>query len=131
MSQEEPGPIPGGKLEYAVLAAVWELGSASAREIYDRVGVPLGLVYTTTSRVLDRLQAKGLVSRDKTGKGFVYQARVARREVDRARLSHALSHVLGEQPRPALASLVDAIEAIDPGLVDELARAVEARRRSR
>lgn len=123
--------IPGGKLEYAVLAAVWELGSASARQVYDRVGAPLGLVYTTTARVLDRLQAKGLISRDRTGKGFVYQARVARREVDRARLSQALSQMLAEQPRPALASLVDAIEAIDPHLVDELARAVEARRRSR
>ena len=83
--------IPGGRLEYAVLAAVWDLGVATAREVYDRVGVPLGLVYTTTARVLDRLQAKGLVSRDKVGKSFAYRALVARREIDNVRMSRALS----------------------------------------
>ncbi len=114
-----------------MLAAVWDLGVATAREVYDRVGLPLGLVYTTTARVLDRLQAKGLVSRDKVGKSFAYRALVARREIDQARMSRALSGFLAEAPRPALASLVDAIEAIDPKLIDELARAVEARRRSR
>lgn len=123
--------IPGGKLEYAVLAAVWDLGVATTREVYDRVGAPLGLVYTTTARVLDRLHAKGLVWREKSGKSFGYRACVARREIDHARMSRALSGFLAEGPRPALASLVDAIEAIDPELIDELARAVEARRRSR
>jgi BlaI family transcriptional regulator, penicillinase repressor len=123
--------IPGGRLEYAVLAAVWDLGVATAREVYERVGAPLGLVYTTTARVLDRLQAKGLISRDKVGKSFAYRALVARREIDYVRMSRALSGFLAQEPRPALASLVDAIEAIDPTLIDELARAVEARRRSR
>ena len=123
--------VPGGKLEYAVLTAVWDLGAATAREVYDRVGAPLGLVYTTTARVLDRLQAKGLVSRAKVGKSFSYRASVARREIDHVRMSRALSGFLSHEPRPALASLVDAIEAIDPKLIDELARAVEARRRSR
>jgi len=118
-------------LEYAVLAAVWDLGVATARQVYDRVGVPLGLVYTTTARVLDRLQAKGLVSRDKVGKSFAYRACVARAEIDHVRMSRALSGFLAQEPRPALASLVEAIEAIDPKLIDELARAVEARRRAR
>jgi predicted transcriptional regulator len=123
--------IPGGKLEYAVLAAVWDLGAASAREVYDRVGAPLGLVYTTTARVLDRLHAKGLVARERPGKVFIYRARVARREIDHARMSRALSGFFSQEARPALASLVDAIESIDPNLIDELARAVEARRRAR
>jgi hypothetical protein len=41
-------PLPGGKLEYAVLVALWESGPLSAPEVHDRVGVPLDLVYTTT-----------------------------------------------------------------------------------
>jgi len=39
--------LPGGDLEYAVLAKLWELGTASARDIHDQVGEPTGLVYTT------------------------------------------------------------------------------------
>jgi BlaI family transcriptional regulator, penicillinase repressor len=124
-------PLPGGKLEYAVLAAIWDGGTVTARDVHRLVGVPLGLVYTTISRVLDRLFAKGLVSRERDGKQFRYRALAPRGEIDRARISRSVEGFLTTAPRPALASLVDAIEAIDPGLLDELARAVDARRRSR
>jgi predicted transcriptional regulator len=128
---EDDRSLPGGKLEYAVLEALWEGGVATARSVHERVGAPLGLVATTTTRVLDRLQAKGLVAREKTGKHFAYRAIAARPEIERARLSKALSGFLTREPSPAMASLVAAIESIDPGLVDELARAVELRRSSR
>ena len=131
MDDDRSPSLPGGKLEYAVLAALWEGGVATARDIHERVGLPLGLVYTTTARVLDRLQAKRLVAREKVGKLFGYRALVARPKVDGARLSQVLSGLLTRAPRPAMASLVDAIESIDPTLVDELAQAVELRRRSR
>ena len=124
-------PLPGGNLEYAVLVALWELDSASAREIHARVGEPEGLVYTTIAKVLDRLHAKGLVSRERSGKAFVYRAKVPRELVDRARARAALGRLLGPEPRPAMATLVDAVESMNPKLLDELARVVEARRRSR
>jgi BlaI family transcriptional regulator, penicillinase repressor len=123
--------LPGGKLEYAVLAALWESGVSSVRDIHRRVGVPLGLVPTTTARVVDRLQAKGLVSRKKNGRHFDYRASAFRPEIDRARLSAALSECVARAPSPAMASLVEAIESIDPSLLDELAQAVDRRRRSR
>ena len=124
-------PLPGGHLEYAVLVSIWEGGALTAREVHDRVGVPLGLVYTTTARVLDRLHAKGLVARDKRGKQFSYRAAAERPDVDRARISRTLSGLLTAGARPAVASLVEAIEEIDPALLDELSRAIEALRRSR
>jgi BlaI family penicillinase repressor len=123
-------PLPGGRLEYAVLVAVWQGGAISGRELHDRVGVPLGLVYTTTARVLDRLHAKGLVAREKDGKIFRYRASASRSEIDRARLARTLSSILVEGPRPALATLVEVLEEVDPGLLDELTRTISALRRS-
>lgn len=128
---DEAAPLPGGHLEYAVLVALWDAGRLTARQAHERVGVPLNHAYTTTTRVLDRLHAKGLVDRRRRNGVFVYKAAVARPAVDRARISKTLGHLFGEQPRPALASLVDALESIDPALLDELARAVAARRRPR
>jgi BlaI family penicillinase repressor len=125
------GTLPGGKLEYAVLVAVWEGGALTGRELHDRVGAPLGLVYTTTARVLDRLHAKGLIQREKDGKIFRYRALAAREDVERARLARTLRTALTEGPRPALATLVQVIEEINPGLLDELTRTVKALRRSR
>jgi predicted transcriptional regulator len=124
-------PLPGGKLEYAVLVAVWEGGMVTVRELHERVGVPLGLVYTTTARVLDRLHAKKLVARVKEGKAFRYRAAVSRHEIEHARLTRTLSSVLAEGTRPALATLVEVMEEIRPGVIDELTATIDAVRRSR
>lgn len=123
--------IPGGKLEYAVLVGVWETETTTIRELHDRVGAPLDLAYTTTARVLDRLCEKGLVTREKLGKLVHYKAARARKDVERARLSKTLSSVLGEGPRPALATLVEVIDEIDPELLDELTRSIKVLRRGR
>ena len=124
-------PLPGGDLEYAVLAKLWELGAASARDIHGHIGKPAGLVYTTIAKVLDRLHDKGLVSRERRGKAFSYRARIARDVIEQARARTALSRLLGSRPHAAVATLVEAVESIDPKLLDELERAVAARRRSR
>ena len=122
--------LPGGDLEYAVLAAVWDLSPASARDVHERVGEPKGLVYTTTAKVLDRLHNKGLVSRKKSGKAFVDQTKVARDVIERARAKDAVMRIFGHEPRPAMAALVEAVEAVDPELLDELERLVSEKRRS-
>jgi predicted transcriptional regulator len=121
--------LPGDRLEYAVLVAVWEGGTPTVRELHDRVGEPLGLVYTTTARVLDRLCAKQLVARIKDGKVFRYRAEVSRHEVERARLTRTLSSVLADGARPALATLVEVMEEIRPGVLDELAATIAAIRK--
>jgi BlaI family transcriptional regulator, penicillinase repressor len=124
-------PLPGGALEYSVLVALWDLGRATTRQIHERVGEPGGLVYTTTAKVLDRLYAKGLVSREQAGRVLSHRPKIAREVVERARALHALGQILGLDATPAIAALVDTVESIDPRLLDELARAVAARRRSR
>ena len=123
--------LPGGDLEYAVLTAVWDGDSPSVRDIHARVGEPRGLVYTTIAKVLDRLCAKGLISRQRIGKAFVYTSKVPRERIERARAGDTLRRLLGPEPQPAMATLVEAIETIDPDLIDELSRQVAARRRSR
>ncbi len=126
----QSGALPGGDLEYAVLAALWDLGSGTARDIHTQVGARNHLAYTTTAKVLDRLHAKGLVARTLRGKAFVYRAKAKRDHVLRALARKTLARFLGPQPEPAIATLVDAVESVDPKLLDELARLVEARRRS-
>ena len=123
--------LPGGDLEYAVLSKLWELGSATARDIHTQVGEPAGLVYTTIAKVLDRLHAKRLVSRERKGMAFIYRPRVARDVVQAARARAFLNRLLGPAPRSAMATLVEAAESLDPKLLDDLTEAIAARRRSR
>jgi BlaI family penicillinase repressor len=124
-------PLPGGALEWAVLGALFDLGRATVREVHARVGEPSGLAYTTTAKVLERLRRKRLVARRRSGRTFVYRPTVGRDELEETHLRGSLGPLLGRDPRPAIATLVDAMESLDPELLDELARAVAKRRRSR
>jgi predicted transcriptional regulator len=123
--------LPGDELEYVVLSKLWDLGSASVRDVHGELERPDGLVYTTIAKVIDRLRGKGLIERERHGKAFLYRAKVAREDVERARAKNAVSRLLGPAPRAAVAALVDAVDAVDPRLLDELEQAVAARRRAK
>jgi predicted transcriptional regulator len=123
--------LPADDLEYAVLAKLWELGVASVRELHEQLGQRERLVYTTTAKVVDRLREKGLIQRQRDGRAFIYRPRVAREEVESARARNAVSRLFGAAPHAAVAALVEAVDAVDPGLLDELERVVAARRRSK
>jgi len=126
-----PLSTPGGDLEYAVLLALWDAGPATARALHERVGEPDGLVYTTVAKVLDRLVAKGLVERTRIGKAFLFRARQKRDRVEGARAKEMLARLAGPGARVPVAALVDAVEAANPKLLDELAVAIAARRKGR
>ncbi len=122
--------LPADDLEYAVLAELWQLGTASVRELHERIGAPQDRVYTTTAKVIDRLREKGLIQRQRKGAAFLYRPRVAREEVERARARNALTRLLGPAPRAAVAALVEAVNDLDPALLTELEQAVAARKRT-
>lgn len=123
--------LPSDALEYSVLAELWRVGTASVRELHERVGVPEGLVYTTTAKVVDRLRKKGLIRRQRKGNAFSYQPCIAQEAVERARARSAIARLLGPSPRSAVATLVEAVDSVDPELLDELERAVAALRRAK
>ena len=125
--------LPSDDLEYDILARLWEVGVGSVRELHEQLGERDGLVYTTTAKVVDRLREKGLIERQPRGRAFIYRPRVAREEVENARARKAVDRLFGAAPAPhaAVAALVDAVDAVDPKLLDELERIVIARRRSK
>jgi len=120
--------LPGGELEYAVLFSVCDLNVASVRDVHRRVGNGRGLAYTTIAKVLDRLHVKALVTRERRGSTLVYCPKVDRKAVELARARLSLSKLLSPDVRPAMATLVEAMESLDSTLIDELERAVAARR---
>ncbi len=60
-----------GEQEHVVLQAVAALGPCTVRQVFERLGQPEGLAYTTIATVLDRLFGKAVVSRELEGKAFV------------------------------------------------------------
>lgn len=59
-----PTPLPSpSESELDVLKAFWRDGDLSAREVQDRIGAGMGWTGSTTRTVLERMRAKGLLSR--------------------------------------------------------------------
>ncbi len=106
-----------GELEGLVLSALRAAdGSASAGWVQERLGG--GLAYTTVITILTRLLAKGLVTRERVGRAFVWTP-----ASDHAGLAaHRMRKVLdGESDRQAvLASFVTALGPDDERLLREL-----------
>ena len=121
-----------GKLEREVLDAVWYLGESSVREVQQRIGEENA--YTTLMTTLDRLYKKGLLSRRKAGRAFLYQQAVSRRELESGMVAGFIDSLLGRRSgtvEPVLACIVDAVSERDHALLDELERLVQAKKRER
>jgi predicted transcriptional regulator len=70
-SQDPAGRRAAGELEAAVLAVLQAAGSPlSPGEVRDRLGGDLA--YTTVVTILSRLHGKGVLSRRKAGRAFLY-----------------------------------------------------------
>src|SRR5687768_15185877 len=68
-----------GTLERAVMEAIWRRGmETSVRDLHEDFGRKLA--YTTLMTTADRLFKKGLLSRRRQGKAFIYAARLSRVE---------------------------------------------------
>ncbi|MEU6353670.1 BlaI/MecI/CopY family transcriptional regulator [Streptomyces sp. NPDC047072] len=106
-----------GELEVQVLSALRDAdGPATAGWVQERLGA--GLAYTTVITILTRLLAKGVVTRERSGRSFVWTP-----VADEAGLAaHRMRRLLdGENDREAvLASFVTSLDADDEKLLREL-----------
>ena len=120
-----------GALERAVMSIAWREGDISVREACNRLRV--NVAYTTVMTTMDRLFKKGLLTRRKVGRAFVYRAAATRKELEGAvasELVQSLLHRDDNEPLPVLSSLVDAVSDRDRALLDELERLIHAKRRA-
>ena len=81
---------------------------------------------------MDRLFKKGLLTRRKVGRAFVYAAAASREEVEGAVANELVQSLLQRdgEPLPVLSSLVDAVSEQDRALLDELERLIREKRRA-
>ena len=119
-------------LELLCLSALWSLGQGSVKDVRQLVASSRPLAYTTVMTVLDRLARRGIVTRRKAGRAFVYSPAVLRDAMRRLALKEfldsyfessqhlLLQFLLGEQDiaraAPA-APVVLVAKGLDPALL--------------
>jgi BlaI family transcriptional regulator, penicillinase repressor len=93
--------------ELALLRALWERGPATIRQLVEAVYGEVGTSsYATVQKLLDRLESKGFVIRDRGGSTHVFSATVEREELIGRRLRAVADTLCDGSLAPLLSHLV-------------------------
>lgn len=90
--------------ELDVMAVLWELGSATVRQVQQRLEPDLA--YTTVLTILRVLEAKGHVRHEPDGRAYRYLPTVARDEAGASAIRRLVSKVFRGSPEALLTQLV-------------------------
>lgn len=128
----DPVETAFGVLERDVMNVLWAHSELAVRDVQLRLCRPVA--YTTVMTTLDRLFKKGVLSRRKVGRAFIYAAAVTRDELQAAIAGQVLSGLLQSRDAhtvPVLSNLVESVGAQQGGeeLLQQLERLVRDKRR--
>jgi BlaI family penicillinase repressor len=115
--------------ELALLQVLWDDGPATIRQLVERVYKQTGAsVYATVQKLLDRLEAKGCVERERGGPVHIFRAAINRDELIGRRLRAVADSLCGGSLSPLLTHLVEGRGLSDQerrelrGLIEKLDR---------
>ena len=111
--------------ELSVLRLLWKTDDATIRELTDALYPDGGHShYATVQSLLDRLQSKGFVEREKNGRVNRYRAAVSRTELVGRRLRATADALCDGAMAPLLTHLVDNAD-LQPGEVEALRNLID------
>jgi len=110
------------------MAAIWKLGEATVDDVRDQRPPSRRSAYNTVQTVMNRLLDRGLLTRQRRGKAFVYRARYDQPQLIAMAIRDQLAAASPDTRRAALLNLVGELA---PEEVDELARQANRIRRAR
>ena len=96
------------KFEIEIMDALWQLGSASIREIHEALPVAKRPAYTTVQTMVRRLEEKGAVAQvKKIGNALIFAPAIMQQAAHRRLIDDLLS-IFGGSARPLMAHLAEA-----------------------
>jgi len=96
------------RFEMEMMEALWQLGSASIREIHEKLPEEGRPAYTTVQTIIRRLEEKGAVRQTKqVGNAHIFEPAITREAAHR-RLIDDLLEIWGGSARPLMAHLAEA-----------------------
>lgn len=93
--------------ELSILQILWEREEAATREIADEIyGEATDPKVATIQKLMERLEAKGCVIRDRSERAHRYRAKISREKFLRSRLQALADRLCGGAIAPLMTTLV-------------------------
>lgn len=128
-----PKQLSLGPLEAEILDIIWELGSATVKDVHDRIlaDPERELAYTSVTTVLRRLTKKGWLACDKQERAFCWRPLVSRSEAQVLKAYDQLQQFLAVSNPDVVASFADSLDSASIEQIEAIAQRLQAVRRRR
>lgn len=120
---------PLGQLELAVMEVVWAAGGAvSVGDVQAALPREPAAAYNTVKTTMERLANKGILSRAKQGKAYLYRAAITREELERRIVANALTRLVEQFPAAVASFFVQPDPQVTEEQLQLLQEAIDRRR---
>lgn len=116
------------EVELEFMSKLWELGTATVREVQDALAPARKLAYTSAATILRILEQKDFVTSTKQGKTFIYQATLSKDAYQSRSLKNLSEKLFDNAPATLVARLVDDDDLSQEAL-DEIRALIDKRLR--
>ena len=93
-----PKNIRPTESELEILRVLWEKGTATVREVHEELSKTKDAGYTTTLKLMQIMNEKGLVRRDNSMRSHIYQAAVNKEKTQKHMLNKMIDSLFGGSP---------------------------------
>ncbi|HIK39831.1 BlaI/MecI/CopY family transcriptional regulator [Thermoleptolyngbya sp. M55_K2018_002] len=135
MALPEPRPrhLSLGPLEREILEILWQLESATVKEIHDRILADPNreLAYASVTTVLNRLTGKGWLACDRHGRAFHWRPLVSREEAQMLQAHEHLHRFLSVSNPDVVAAFADDLDVASLEQLDAITQRLKAARQKR
>lgn len=90
-----PKLIKPTESELEILQILWEKGVATVREVHERLAISKDVGYTTTLKLMQIMNEKGIVKRDDSMRTHIYQAAVNKEKTQKHLLNKMIDNLFG------------------------------------
>jgi BlaI family penicillinase repressor len=111
------------KLELQIMQAIWRIGPSQVSAVQQEL--PQDLAYTTVQTMLNILERKGRLKRQRSGRAFIYSAVVTEEKASRHAVRDLVDRMFGGSSEELVMSLLKSRQ-IDSQTIAELTRRLEA-----
>lgn len=131
-----PKQLSLGPLEAEILNLIWELGSATVKDIHDRIlsDPDRELAYTSVTTVLRRLTEKGWLvcdTCDKRGRAFYWRPLITKQQAQMIEAHEKLHRFLAVTNPDVVAAFADSLDAASCEQLEAIAQRIQAARQAR
>lgn len=128
-----PKQLSLGPLEAEILQIIWDLGSATVKDVHERILTDPNreLAYTSVTTVLRRLTEKGWLACDKQERAFYWRPLVTKQQAQALKAHEQLQRFLAIGNPDIVAAFADSLDSASVEKLKAIAQRIDAARQAR